>query len=334
MRPTNTQGNAEKSQSTKEDSMEITEEKIYSAFGLNPEGANDPEPADPDDQVEETPAAEGEEETEPADPDEAAAEEDNLEEDAEDEDGGDAGQPLEERRANAARRRQQERQAAIDAAVQQERERLQQENEANMQAFFQRAGLVNPFTKKPITNMQEFNEWKTAQEDARIQQELQSGKLTTETLQQLIERSPVVQQARAAAEQQQREAEAQQAQQFERDVQTQLAEIQKADPSIRELADLMHRPWSAAFYEAVKRGNNFKDAYFLATRELTQAQTAAAAKQQAINNIKSKDHLRRTGVGGKPGATVTEAERRLYKVFNPGVTDDQIQAFQNKVKKG
>lgn len=314
--------------------MELTEEKIASAFGLNSTGENDPEPADPDNQAEVNPAVEGENDPEPAETDYAAAGEQNEELPDNGEGNGDAVQSVEERRTNAARRRRQEQQAAIDAAVQQERKRLEQDNAAAMQTFFQQAGLVNPFTKQPITNMEEFNAWKRAQEDARIQQELQSGRLTTETIQQLIERSPTVQQARQAAEQRQQENEAARKQQFERDVQAQLAEIQKADPSIHELSDLMKRPWSSAFYTAVKRGNNFKDAFFLATRDQAAAQAAAAAKQQAISNIQSKDHLRRTSFDSKPGATVTEAERKFYKLFNPGVTDDQIQSFQNKVKKG
>ena len=112
------------------------------------------------------------------------------------------------------------------------------------------------------------------------------------------------------------------------------AEMSHRAPAMDTLVQTRKMQYSRAFYEAVARGNNFLDAFYLATRQQATAQAAASAQQRAMNNIRSKDHLKRTGMGSKPGATVTEEERRLYKLFNPGATDDQIQAFQNRVKKG
>ena len=288
--------------------MELTEEKIFSAFGIDPqreEGANDPDPAEPE-------KTNTEEDTEEQQPEEIEAEtgdagqEDDQPEPAPPE-AGQTEQTPEERRANAARRREAEKQQAIQTAVQQALQQRDQETEAAMKTFFAKAGLTNPFTKEPITNMEEFDAWDKAREDARIQQELKNGKLTEETLQALIERNPAVQQAREAAEQRRQEEEAAQARAFEQSVQAQLAEIRKSDPSIKELGDLMKRPYSAEFYAAVKRGNNFLDAFYLATRSQAIEQAASAARQQAISNRESKNHLHRTGMGNKPGAPITAA---------------------------
>jgi hypothetical protein len=347
--------------------MELTEERIFSAFGLDPaypqgtQSANNPDAADPEDQGEEQtdpayPGTQGEREPEPAeaatesetDQEEDTEEETDEGEEGEEDDGTEddadgAGAPgglqtAEERRANAARRRQQETQAAVNAAVQQALQQQAQQFAAQQQAFFQQAQLTNPFTKQPITSMEEFQAWKQAQNDARIQQELKSGKLTVETLTQLVseavQQTPAVQQAQQLAAQQKAAAEAQERQQFQQGVEAQLAEIRKTDPSIQSVADLLNKPYSNEFYAAVKRGNNYLDAFYLATRSQAAAQAAASARQRAMNSMASKAHMKRTGINGKAGATITPEEEKMYRLFNPNATPEQIQAFQNKVKKG
>jgi hypothetical protein len=338
--------------------MELTEEKLYAAFGLTPgnQGGNEPEIAEPAAGGQTAPASpQGEREPEPADPateSETDQEEDTEEETAEGEEGEEdngteddadgAGAPgglqtAEERRANAARRRQQETQAAVNAAVQQALQQQAQQFAAQQQAFFQQAGLTNPFTKQPITNMDEFRAWKQAQEDARIQAELKSGKLTMETLNQMVSEAVQTQTRNAAQEAEinrQNAANQQQAQQFQQDVAAQLAEIRKTDPSIQSLADLLNKPYSNEFYAAVKRGNNYLDAFYLATRNQAAAQAAASARQRTMNSMASKAHMKRTGINGKAGATITPEEEKMYRLFNPNATPEQIQAFQNKTKKG
>ena len=314
--------------------MEITEEKLFEVFGVTP-GEKDPEPAEPEeDSQEETAAPEEPEETEEPEaeeteeePEEEAPEEGEKESEA-------AEQTPEQRRENARRRRQQETQAAISAAVQQalqERDARYAEEQEN---FFKQAGLINPFTKEPITNMDEFREWREEQDNQKIQKELQSGKLTRETLEELIDRHPAIQEARQEQEARQQQEERQQEQAFLQDVDRQLKKIQESDPTIKTVADLMNRPYSKAFYEAVKRGNNFEDAYYLATRGQQREATEEAARQSVVNNLRSKEHLKATSIGGRAGATVSTEEREMYRLFNPNATDDQIQRFQNRFKKG
>jgi hypothetical protein len=185
--------------------------------------------------------------------------------------------------------------------------------------------------------MDEFRAWKQAQEDARIQAELKSGKLTMETLNQMVSEAVQTQTRNAAQEAEinrQNAANQQQAQQFQQDVAAQLAEIRKTDPSIQSVADLLNKPYSNEFYAAVKRGNNYLDAFYLATRNQAAAQAAASARQRTMNSMASKAHMKRTGINGKAGATITPEEEKMYRLFNPNATPEQIQAFQNKTKKG
>ena len=343
--------------------MEITEEKLYSAFGLDPNaGGKDPEPAGQgavQDGAAQDAGTDGNRSTpeaaEPTGNPGALSEPQSAEtgrqgimpdggNEAPEEDTaatGEAGaQTEEQRRENAARRRQQEQQAAIQAAVEEALQRRDQEYLQQQETFFQQAGLINPFTKTPITNMDEFRAWREEQDNQKLQRELQSGKLTKETLNELIEQHPAVQ---AARQQQAEAAEAQQAQQeeaFRQSVEQQLMEIRKTDPSVTGISDLMNRPYSQAFYEAVKRGNNFVDAFYLATRGMDPesmggaAQIAEAARQSAVNNLTGKNHLKATSIGGKAGATVTADERKMYRLFNPQASDEEIQKYQNKYRKG
>lgn len=310
--------------------MEITEEKLYRAWGLDPEeGGKESEVAEQSEAPEQEEAAEEnsgieaqaeEEAAEPA-PEEGGNESDVAE------------QTPEQRRENAARRRQQETQAAIEEAVRLAVQTRDRQHEEEMQNFFGQAGLVNPFTKEPITNMEEFRAWREEQDNQKLQKELQSGKLTKETLNGLIEQNPAVQAARQAQLQETQRAQQAQEQAFLQDVETQLQEIRKTDPSIRNVSDLMNRPYSQEFYAAVKRGNNFLDAFYLATRGQQLQETGEKARQSAVNNLTGKNHLKATSIGGKAGASITPEEREMYRLFNPGATDAEIQKFQNRVKK-
>ena len=309
--------------------MEITEEKLFAAFGVEKDaGEKESEAADQiEEDVEDEEAVVNESDDEPAEEQEPVT-------DTESETDDTGEQSAEERRENAARRRQAEQQAAIDAAVKAALEQQRQQFDAERQEFFQQAGVVNPYTNEPITNMDEFRAWREEQENRKIQKELSSGKLTRETLEGLIDKHPAVQAARQAQEQEAAREQEAKTQQFMQDVESQLAEIRKTDPSIQNVTDLMNKPYGRAFYDAVQRGNNFLDAFYLATRGMQFENVEEKARQSAINNLTGKNHLKATSMGGRAGATVTPEERDMYRLFNPTATDQEIQKYQNKFKKG
>jgi len=140
--------------------------------------------------------------------------------------------------------------------------------------------------------------------------------------------------AREAQQQREREQETQQNEELEREVERQLAEIRKKDPAIKTIADFATRPYWEDFKAYVDKGNTFLDAFYLANREKAEAAAAEAARQSAVNNLSSKKHLKQTSIGGKAGAVVTAEERKMFRLFNPDATDDQIQKYQNKYVKG
>ena len=95
--------------------------------------------------------------------------------------------------------------------------------------------------------------------------------------------------------------------------------------------DLMAMPNAREFYELVRRGNTFLDAYRLANFDRITAAKAEQARQQALNNARSKDHLRALGGQRGGGALAVPAEEMaMFKAINPGVTEAQIQAYYNK----
>lgn len=325
----------------------ITEAKLFEAFGLTPpqgEGAKEQgiaAPAAEGIQADPEEGAQGQEFAEPADQTARPAEEPAADQDPETE-GADpaAEEPAgkktltpEERRANAARRRQKEQQEAIDRAVAEARRAEQEKQQAMLQDVFARAGLKDNATGKPITSLEEFNQWHKAFTDGQLQKELKAGKLTKESLEQLIEQHPAVQQAKQLMEQGQTAQRQQQEAADKARIDGELKEISAMDPSIRSVADLLNMPTADKFREYVAKGLGFKDAFYLANRESLEQARAAAARQQAMNNQRGKEHLIATGNPRGGGADAVPSDQmRLFRMLNPNATEQEIQNYYNKYK--
>lgn len=238
-------------------------------------------------------------------------------------------QTQEQRRENAARRRQAEQQAAIEQALAEERKKHEQE----FKDFFAAASLKNTVTGKPITNMEEFNAWKQDFAAAKLQRELKAGKLTPESLNEAISANPAVQQMqRMAAEQEEAKRQAGQ-QAAKARIDAEIAEIGKLDPTIHEAGDLLKMPKAKEFYEYVRKGYTFLDAYRLSNFDQLTARTAEAARQQALTNARGKDHLTPSQQRGAGAASVPADEMEVFRAFNPGTTDAEIQDYYNKSRK-
>lgn len=284
---------------------EFTEQQVYEALGLGAQAQEPAEPAGGTSQPgNETAPAEGE--------------------------GKPGTQTPEERRANAARRRQQEQQAAVDAAVKAERER----HDAQMEQFFRDANLKNTITGQPITSMQQFLEWKTAFDAKRTEQALKSGKMTPETLNEAISRHPVVQKAQQVIDQAEQTAKQQRDAADRARIDNDLAEIRKLDPSITSVSDLLAADYAEGFKANVKKGMSLLEAFKLANFDRLTSAKADAARQQAMNQSRGKDHLTPIGTGRGDGSLeVPPAEMRYFHSLMPGKTDSQIREFYNKHKK-
>lgn len=118
---------------------------------------------------------------------------------------------------------------------------------------------------------------------------------------------------------------------FHERIDAELREIHRLDPSIRSAEDLLKMPAAREFYEYVRRGNTFIDAYYLANRERLTAAAAEAARQQTMNAHRSKDHLHPSGNSrGAGAASVPAEEMRMFKLLNPAATEAEIQAYYNR----
>lgn len=332
---------------------EMTEQRIFEAFGL---GENVQEPAAPAPEdttaptTRETPAggkaqepaapagegADNQENQEPAQADEESQEGAQAGQDGQETPAAQAEEPgvqtEQQRRDHAAQRRREEQQAAVDAAVQKALQEERNRSKAELDAFFAAAGLKNTITGEAITNMEQFRAWREAFDAARLQKDLKAGKLTPEALEAAIAKNPTM---KAAEEIVRRDQEAQRRQEMaaaQTRVEAELKEIQKLDPSIRELKDLLSMPTSKEFYALVKKGNSFLDAFRLANYDRLTAQAAEAAKQQAQNLARSKEHLTTTPAKGAGAASVPAEDLAMFRQFNPGATEAEIQAYYNKYK--
>ena len=318
--------------------MSFTEQQVYEALGL---GEKVQEPAKPAEQGMEQPAekpAEAEQVTEvPTEPEAQAGGEQKP---AEKQEEGAQQQvmPPEKRRENAARRRQEEQRIAIriaiDRAVQ---EAIQQEREktsAEMQEFFSKAGLKNTVTGQPITNMEEFRAWNEQFSRAKLERELKEGKLTPEGLETAIGSHPAIKQAQQLAADRKAQEQAQKADEIKARIDAEVAEIHKLDASINSLEDLLRAPYGQELYAMTQRGYSIKDAHFLLNHERLEQAKLEAARQQAMAGVRNKDHLTGTGTPRGGGAiSVPSSDLAMFRQFNPGASDAQIQDYYNKYMK-
>lgn len=327
---------------------EFTEQQVYEALGL---GAQAQEPAEPAIQTPEPegaqvqePAAPAEEVQEPAEgtqtePTAVADTPDDPEDDAA-EGTQAAKQPLtpEQRRENAAKRRQQEQQAqraAIDQAVQAAVRQEQDKHEGILKEFFAKAGLKNTITGEPITSMEQFDAWNQQFNEAKLQRDLKAGKLTPEGLATAIGNHPIVKQAQQLVSQDAAAKQAQQTAEAKAKIEGEIAEIHKLDESIGTLEDLMQAPYWPQLYAMTKRGYSIKDAHFLLNHDRLEQVKIEAAKQASLNNARGKDHMTATAAPRGVGSiSVPAADLAMFRQFNPGATDAEIQAYYNKYKKG
>ena len=301
-------------------------------FGIDAEGAEVTEPAEPSADT----TAQGANEQEPAEPAVVEQQEETTEgaEDGGQSAGGDSpegqadGQKQQTPEQNAqfaAARRKAE--AERDAAIAKARQDAQAEAQRTIDEAFRNSGLSNPYTKKPITSKAEYDEYRTRLEADRKARLLKKSGMSDDEFREFVQGLPEVKQAKeaqAAAETAARQAREQQA---KLKVEEQLKEISALDPSIQELKTY------PKFYELVKRGNTLIDAFKLANYEALTGRAAAASRQAAINSAQGKQHLSPTTQRGAGAVSVPADVKAEYLAFNPDATDAEIQQHYNRYVK-
>lgn len=299
---------------------EITDVEAYAVFDLEPPKADEPEAA-----AEEP---EGAKEQEVAEPDNAGGKEQEVAEpDEADEEELPEEKPTqtrEQRAAAAKQRREAERAAAIEDALKKEREA----NDAKMKKFFERAQMKDPKTGKPIMSLEEFDQWAERDQDERIEKNLRAGKLTRQDIEAIVKSSKT-------EEQQQKPQEPAVSAAFQMQVDAEMAEIKRLDPTVNSLKDIIEKPTGRRFAELVnKNGMTYLDAFKLANMEtLMQRQTAGAAEAARMANA-SKNHMKATAPIGEGEIEIPRDVLDSYRMINPGMTDKQIREdYQRRMKR-
>ena len=236
-----------------------------------------------------------------------------------------AGQSAEENARYAAARRKAEQER--DAAIERARADAKAEAQRVLDDAFRGSGLVNPYTKQPITSKAEFDAYKQAFEQDQRAKILKRSGMNEAQFDAFIQSIPEVRRAKEA------ETAANRAR-AEMKVEAQMAEIRKLNPNIQNVRDLAGMETYPQLYAMVQRGYDLADAYRLANFTELSKREAGAARQSAINAVKSKSHLAPVAErSGTAEIVVPEETKQLYRQLNPGVTDDEIKRHYAKSHK-
>ena len=240
-------------------------------------------------------------------------------------------QTPEQNAAFAAARRKAE--AERDAAVEKARTDAREEARRTIDEAFRNSGLVNPYTKQPITSKAEYDAYRQRYDAERKASVLKKSGMSDAEFSAFIDGLPEVQQAKVAQKAAEQARRAAMETQAKLRTEEELKEIGKLDPNIRELKDLTAMETYPRFLELVRRGNTLLDAYRLANLDALTSGAAAATRQAAINAVQSKRHMGQTKERGTGALRVPEDVRAMYRALNPGATDAEIQAHYNRSHK-
>lgn len=259
----------------------------YQEFGLD----------EPQEKAEE----ESEEAVETEDTEEAQTEE-QTDAGSEDDDGGrKTKQSSKENSKYAAARRQAERER--DAAI----EEVKQQAQADMDKLIAGMKLTNPYTKQPITTKAEYDEYQKTHGERTRDKLKRDGNLSDEDYEALVGEVPEVRQARKIVQ----DNEARQREEMRRQVEQEIAEISRLDPSIKDAQDLQNQPDYPAIYAKIEQGYTLIDAF----RTVRFDRLRAEPSRQAELNRRGKQHLEGTQSRGQGSATVPKGERAWANAF-------------------
>ncbi len=184
-------------------------------------------------------------------------------------------------------------------------------------------GITHPVTGQPITNVRDYMDALAIQQRQASEQELQEKGVDPSVINRMIESNPVVMQAQRVIEKS-RQTEAEAA------LQRDMEELRKIDPNIKDAKDLANLPNFPQMLDYVKRydGMSIVDAYKI----FNYGQSQQAGRQQAINQMRGKDHLTSptNGVAQKDDYVEVPAEI-MSRWKSEGKTEKQIRDLYKTV---
>lgn len=242
--------------------------------------------------------------------------------------GVESAQTPEENARYAAARRKAE--AERDTAIAKAKADMELEKQKAIDEVYRDMGLIDPYTKKPITTKAEYDAYKQQIDIAKKSRVAKASGMSDAEFESFVSDLPEVRAAREIQEKAKAQMEEARAKEAQLKISEQLSEIAMFDPSIKSVEDLKKMENYSEFYDRVKRGHTLVEAYKLTNFDKLTAQTASGAKQAALNSISAKSHLEKTSGRGAGAVTVPSDIAEQYRVFNPGATDAEIQRHYNK----
>jgi len=218
------------------------------------------------------------------------------------------------------------RYAAIRRRAEEEAKRKYESeiNSINQQISAMCQGITHPTTGQPITNVRDYVDALQIQQRQAQEQELKEKGIDPSVIDKMIESNPVVMQAQQVIEQNKKT-------QAEQALQNDLAEITKYDPSIKGLQDLASLPNFPEILSRVERGASLIDAYKMVNFDTFMQHTNEAARQQAINQMRGKEHLTtQKGVAEAEDYVEVPAEI-MSRMKSEGKTEKQIRELYKTV---
>ena len=194
----------------------------------------------------------------------------------------------------------------------------------NQQVAAMCRGVTHPVTGQPITNVRDYVDALAIQQRQASEQELQEKGVDPSIINRMIESNPIVMQAQQVIEQNKMS-------QAEVALQNDIAAITQYDPSIKGINDIAALPNFPDIMDRVQRGASLLDAYKMVNFDNFMQHTNQAARQQAINQMRGKDHLAtQTGVAQADDDVEVPAEiMSRYKA--EGKTEKQIRELYKSV---
>lgn len=203
---------------------------------------------------------------------------------------------------------------------------LNQLNQMNQQAAAMCAGTTHPVTGEPVTNIFEYWDALLAQREQLAKQELQDKGVDPELINRMVNSNPAVVQAQAVMQQMQMtQANAQ--------IQREVEEIGKLDPSIKSMEDLRNAPYKDELVEfCQKHGTTLTEAF----KVLNYGNQGEAARQKAINQMRGKSHLNSQSNGVSTGEEYVEVPAEIMaRMKEDGKSEKQIrELFKRTVRNG
>ena len=187
-------------------------------------------------------------------------------------------------------------------------------------------GITHPSTGKPITNVRDYVDALQIQQRQASEQELQDKGVDPSIIDRMIESNPIVMQAQQVIEQSKMS-------QAEHALQNDLATLSQYDPNIKGISDLAALPNFPEMLDKVNRFNvSIVDAYKMVNYDNSMKHQSEAGRQQAINQMRGKDHLPSSSSGIAQSEDYVEVPAEIMtRMKNEGKTEKQIRELYKKV---